>query len=126
MLNRRRFLLGSLGSLGFVSPFWTPMLPALAKKVKFLSAPAAGPHILARQSWSPAISADFIGLIDDKHCCLTDESGRLSVVDLIKEADDSDAPIVLSELNGIGKRVIDFSVAQKRAYALATQLSSDS
>jgi hypothetical protein len=126
MLNRRRFLLGSLGSLGFVSQFWTPIVPALAKKVKFLSAPPSGPHILARQSWSPAISADFIGLIDDKHCCLTDDSGRLSVVDLIKEADDSDAPIVLSELNGIGKRIIDFSVAQKRAYALATQLSSDS
>jgi hypothetical protein len=124
MLSRRRFLVGSFAGLELAHQLLHP-IPTLAKKLRLPGVPAGGPHILAEQYWSPAISADFIALIDNVHACLVDESGRLCVVDLTREEDDTGSAKALSELYGIGKRVIDFGIAQRRAFALVTQSAAD-
>src|SRR6516164_555577 len=99
MLSRRRFLLSSMVGLGV---FGQGTYPALAKKKAKQAASPSGPHVLSRQAWSPANSADFIGVVDNSRVCLLDESGRLTIVDLAKSSQEGEATEVLGELNGVG------------------------
>jgi hypothetical protein len=117
MLSRRRFLLGSVAGLGVLGEIAGP---ALAKKAPKHAASESGPRVLSRQSWSPASSADFIGLIDNDRCCLIDETGRLTIVDLSKSTDEAGTAGVLGELDGIGKKILDVCFIPKKAYALVT------
>lgn len=79
--------------------------------------PSTGPRTLARQSWPPSISPDYIGVGEKGYAVLGDSSGRLVIVDLKQE----DAPRVISELDGIGKRVAAMAMNMQRAYAVAWQ-----
>jgi hypothetical protein len=108
-VSRRYFLLSSiLGVAG--TAMWVPT-PAWAKKTGV----AAGPHPIATQEWPPAIVPDHMG-VDRGYCCFTDEFGRLAVVDLRRPADAKHPPHVVAELNGLGKKVIDFKVVPGRGY----------
>jgi hypothetical protein len=110
MLSRRRFLLSTLG-FSFLPEL---ALPALAKSRK--AAPVkAGPHLLSRQAWPPAIVPDHVGITDRNYTCLTDEFGHLAIVDL-KRA--SDAKVV-GELTGLGKKIIDAAILTHRAYIIS-------
>jgi hypothetical protein len=93
----------------------------LAKAAKKRDQPVKGPHIVARHHWSPAISADFVAVADLGVCCLANEFGRVSFVDLNKAGPDGKSARVISELSGIGKKVFDFGVAGRRAFALIDQ-----
>jgi hypothetical protein len=110
--SRRKFLLNTAGfltALGWVDP----QSAFAAKRGK---APVVnGPHPLARQDWPPAIVPDHIG-VDRGYCCFTDEFGRLAVLDLRKPDDPRNPPHVVAELNGLGKKVIDFHVVAGRGY----------
>lgn len=110
--SRRAFLLGSLLGLGGTVEFLHAPL-ALAKHAK--TAELAGPHPLARQDWPPAIVPDHIGA-DRGYCIFTDEFGRLAVVDMRKLNNPKAPPHVVAELNGLGKKVIDFKIVPGRGY----------
>jgi hypothetical protein len=94
--------------------------PALAKKKAKQAASPSGPHVLSRQAWSPANSADFIGVVDNSRVCLLDESGRLTIVDLAKSSQEGEATEVLGELNGVGNKILDVCFVPKKLYALTT------
>jgi hypothetical protein len=108
MLSRRTFLAASLGLL--MQP-----LDVLAKKKAELK--TLGPHTLSKQEWPPSIAPDFIAAVDKTYTLLADQTGRLAIVDLHRE----EGPQVIGELTGIGRKVIDLTVSQHRAYALASQ-----
>jgi len=116
--TRRSFLFGSIACLGGLTQ--TESL-VFAKAAKKRDLPVKGPHIVARQHWSPAISADFVAVADLGVCCLANEFGRVSFVDLNKAGPDGKSARVISELSGIGKKVFDFGVAGRRAFALIDQ-----
>src|ERR1700691_4856222 len=102
MLSRRAFLLSGLATS-------VPMLgmPSWAKKQKEIG--GSGPRLIARQDWPPAIAPSQIGITERGICCFTDEYGRLALVDFHKI--DAKNPLhVLSELDGLGKKVLDFKV----------------
>ncbi len=111
--SRRSFLLNTAGFLTALNWVVEPQNAFAAKRGK---APAAsGPHPLSRQDWPPAIVPDHIG-VDRGYCCFTDEFGRLAVLDLRKPDDPKYPPHVVAELNGLGKKVIDFHVVAGRGY----------
>jgi hypothetical protein len=109
MFSRRLFLLGSLSFLV------SPQLALAAKKKPKLPPPKAGPHSLAKHAWPPALSPDHIAIVDKGNVMLSDQSGRLAIVDLRQE----DGPHVIGELSGIGKKIIDMTTSGARTYALA-------
>jgi hypothetical protein len=108
MLSRRIFLLGS-ASLALM-PAW-----ALAKKSKQIAAPS-GAHTISRQEWPPAIAPDYVAIVDKGYALLSDQLGRLAIVDFKRE----DGPHVIGELSGVGKKVVDFTAGQHRAYAITS------
>lgn len=110
MLSRRSFLAASLGVL--LQPG-----AALAAKKKPVEVRKLGPHTLALEQWPPAISPDFVSIVDRGYALLSDQSGRLAIVDLKREQ----GPLVIGELFGIGKKTVDMAVTTHRAYALAYQ-----
>lgn len=115
MLSRRSFLLGTLlglaGSLETVNP-----RNAWSKQGKV--AINAGPRPLSRQDWPPAILPDYIGLIEKGYCCFSDETGRMSIVDLRKPDSVKNQPRIIAELTSIGKKVVDFATSRERGYAI--------
>lgn len=123
MLSRRRFLFSSMVGLGL---FGQAAHPVLAKRQAKKAVSVSGPHVISRQSWSPASSADFIGVIDNRNCCLIDESGRLTIVDLAKTDEEGQSTSIIAELNGIGKKILDFCLAPRRAYALVNRAAEAS
>jgi hypothetical protein len=120
MFSRRHFLFGSVASLAYFGG-----LPGLSKAAKKSAVLAKGPHVLARQSWPPAISADFVGTCDGGFCVIADQFGRMAIVDLQKAGEDGSAAHVLAELSGLGKRVVDLNVSGKRALVLVNKSSAD-
>lgn len=109
MLSRRCFLFASFGLL------FQPE-SALAKK-KPVEIKKFGPRTLSREQWPPAISPDFVSIVDKGYALLSDQSGRLAIVDLKREL----GPLVIGELTGLGKKTVDMAIAQHRAYALVYQ-----
>jgi len=120
MFSRRHFLFGSVASLAYFDGF-----SAFAKAAKKASLTLKGPHVLARQSWPPAVSADFVGTCDGGFCVIADQFGRMAVVDLQKAGEDGSAAHVLAELSGLGKRVLDLNVLGKRALVLVSKAGAD-
>lgn len=110
MLSRRSFLAAWLGLL--LQPE-----SAYAAKKKPAELKKFGPRTLAREQWPPAISPDFISIGEKGYALLSDQSGRLVIVDLKRE----EGPAVIGEITGIGKKTVDMAVIQGRAYALAYQ-----
>jgi hypothetical protein len=110
MLSRRSFLAASLGLLFQPERAW-------AAKKKPIEVKKLGPRTLSREQWPPAISPDFISVVDKGYALLADQSGRLAIVDLKREQ----GPIVIGELVGLGRKTVDLAVSQHRAYALAYQ-----
>jgi hypothetical protein len=109
MLSRRFFLAATLTLL--LEP-----QSAFAKK-RAPQVKGLGPHTLAREEWPPAITPDFIEIIDKGYALLCAQSGRLAIVDFKKE----EGPQVIGELNGLGKKVIDLALSQHRVFALTAQ-----
>jgi len=110
-LSRRYFLqLFLAGTTGLSN--LAVLKPALARK----AAPIVnGPHAIARQEWPPAVVADHIGIVDRGLCCLTDDFGRLAVVDLRKP---QAGPVkIICEMSNLGKKVLDFKFLGNRGYA---------
>lgn len=111
MLPRRSFILASLGL------FFAPHR-ALAKK-RPVELNLAGPRTLSKEEWPPAIQPDFLAIADKGFALLSDQSGRLAIVNFKRE----EGPQVIGELTGIGKKIIDMTTTPHRAYALVYQES---
>ncbi|MBX9666211.1 MAG: hypothetical protein K2X93_01275 [Candidatus Obscuribacterales bacterium] len=119
MLSRRSFLVRAFGSLVFFE--LNECLPAWAKlgKKQKQQVVVSGPHSLSKQAWPPAIIPDFVDIDKKGYLCFSDQFGRFSVVDLRKAGTPKAAPKVISELAGIGKRVLSLKVAKlQQAFAL--------
>ena len=69
---------------------------------------------IARQEWPPAITPEYVGIVDKGYACFADDMGRLAVVDLKRE----DNPQVVGELVGIGRKVVALSITTHRAFAV--------
>lgn len=114
-LTRRTFLLSSLSVLAALEPF-----QAAGAKKRRQSAGKTGLRSLSREDWPPAIVPDHIGITDKSLVSVSDEFGRLALVDF----KGADGPRVAGELSGFGKRVLDLIVSGQRAYALTLQDSA--
>lgn len=111
MISRRMVLASSLGALIF------GLNPALAigRKPKKVADPIlGGPRTISRQEWPPAITPEYVGIVDRSYACFADDMGRLAVVDLKRE----DNPLVIGELAGLGRKVVALSITQHRAVAV--------
>lgn len=109
MLSRRTFLAVSLGLL-----FQPIDALAARKKKKAPEVKALGPRTLSREQWPPAIAPDFIAPVDKGYVLLSDQTGRMAIVDLKRE----EGPVVIGELGGIGKKIVDLAATAQRAYAI--------
>ncbi len=107
MFSRRQFILGSLG-------FVLCPQAALSRRAKN-EAKATGIRSICREAWPPAISPDYAAIVDKGYALFSDQSGRLAIVDLKRE----DGPHVVGELFGIGKKTVDLTCGQHRAYAIS-------
>jgi len=106
MLTRRLFLLGALNlSL-------TSIYPALARH-RITGLHATGLRCLAKQEWPPSILPNRVDFLRNGYACLTDETGRLIIVDF-----SSGNFKVVGQLFGLGKRLIDFRIVNHRGYGL--------
>ena len=112
MISRRTVLASSLGAflLGL-----SPEAQALVRKAKKTAEPViGGPRTIARQEWPPAITPEYVGIVDRGYACFADDMGRLAIVDLKRE----DNPLVIGELFGLGRKVIALSITQHKAFAV--------
>lgn len=113
MISRRTVLASSLAAffLGFEHP-----AQALVRKPKKAAEPmtGGGPRTIARQEWPPAITPEYVGIVDKGYACFADDMGRLAIVDLKRE----DNPQVIGELSGIGRKVVALSISQHKACAV--------
>lgn len=121
MLSRRSFLFGSVAGLtaAFELASWQEGL-AIGRKPRKPVQAVLGPHSISRQEWPPAIVPDHMGIANG-YGCLVDEFGRLAVVDMRRPGNAKMPVRVVGELAGLGKKVLDFTVANPRAYALVSQ-----
>lgn len=89
---------------------------ALARKPKnpVPELPQGGPRTLARQEWPPAISPEYVGIVEKGYACFADDMGRIAIVDLKRE----DNPLVIGELTNLGRKVLGLAFAPYRAYAV--------
>ena len=123
MLSRRSFIFRSLGISIASYAALESLLPlsALAKraaaKVVAPSRPA-GPHIISKDEWPPAILPDRVGVTNGGLLCFTDEFGRLALVDLRNPQNPKTPAKTVSEIRGLGPRVLDFAVCNASAYGL--------
>ncbi len=118
MISRRSILLNWLGA-NLLGPVILDSAGqscfARGRKQKAKPEPVlGGPRTLSRQEWPPAITPEYVGIVDRGYACLADDMGRLAVVDLKRE----DNPQVIGELFGIGRKVVAFSITQHRAFAV--------
>ena len=115
MISRRTLLAGWLGASIFGSST-AALAAAWARKPKIapVTAPTYGPRTLARQEWPPAITPEYVGIVDKGYACFADDMGRLAIVDLKRE----DNPQVMGELFGLGRKVVALSISQHRAVAV--------
>lgn len=103
-------MLASAGLLAFpVGAFAKKRVPAVVLK--------AGPHTLYKEQWPPAIQPDFLAVVDKGLALLSDQAGRLAIVNFKREQ----GPQVVGELSGIGKKIIDLTTSAHRCYAIANQ-----
>lgn len=80
----------------------------------------AGIREISRLDWPPAIVPDHTSIIDKGYSCLTDQFGRIALVDLKK----ADSPKLVGELYLKAKRMVDCTATRQRAYALTVQESA--
>lgn len=116
MISRRTLLAGWLGA-SIVGSSTAALAAAWTRKAKLAPTPAVpsyGPRTLARQEWPPAITPEYVGIVDKGYACFADDMGRLAIVDLKRE----DNPQVMGELFGLGRKVVALSISQHRAYAV--------
>lgn len=115
MISRRTLLASWLGASLFGTGS-AALAAAWARKPKVLVAPAPtyGPRTLARQEWPPAITPEYVGIVDKGYACFADDMGRLAIVDLKRD----DNPQVMGELFGMGRKVVALSISQHRAFAV--------
>jgi len=116
MLSRRKFLLSGALSLFASSTFEDfAFAKAKAKVKKVIS---KGPHSLGRQSWPPAVAADFLGVPNKGQICICDGNGRLSLAEMKTAKGFAPSFEVVAELSNFARQVIDMKVQQGMAYAL--------
>lgn len=115
MLSRRAFLWAWLGGTATAIDL-LHSAPAFARRAP-RGIPVMGPHEVSRQMWPPAILPDHVALTDRGLLLFTDEFGRLAIVDL-KKANAKTPARIVSELGGLGKRIIDFTCAPGVGYGL--------
>lgn len=110
MISRRTLLLSCLGALVIESE-----ARARARNPRAKPEPVpGGPRTLARQEWPPAITPEYVGIVDKGYACFADDMGRLAIIDLKRE----DNPLVMGELFGIGRKVVALAITQHRAFAV--------
>ncbi len=113
LVSRRTFLLGGIG-LGQLLICPPALARGRAKQAR------TGLRSIARQDWPPAIVPDHVVFIDRANSCLSDQFGRVAIIDLKRARN----PAVIGELTVDSKKIIDFSAARHRGYLLALQESS--
>jgi hypothetical protein len=117
LISRRFFICSSVAAFFLDGRAW-----ALGRKPRAKPEPVVGgPRTIARQEWPPAITPEYVGIVDKGYACFADDMGRLAVVDLKRE----DNPLVIGELFGIGRKVVACAITQHRAHAVV-QLESGS
>ena len=113
MISRRSLLASWLGSYLLLAGEAGWALGVRKPKVK-VEPVIGGPRTLSRQEWPPAISPEYIGIVDKGYACFADDVGRLAIVDLKRE----DNPQVMGELFGIGRKVVATAITLHRAIAV--------
>lgn len=118
MLSRRKFLLSGALSL-FASTGFDQLVFAKDKgKPKVKKVVAKGPHSLGRQSWPPAVAADFLGVPNKGQLVICDGNGRLSLAEMKTAKGFAPSFEVVAELSNFARQVIDMKVQQGMAYFL--------
>lgn len=118
MLSRRKFLLSGALSL-FVSTGFEELVFAKDKgKAKVKKVVSKGPRSLGRQSWPPAVAADFLGILNKGQLCICDGNGRLSLAEMKSAKGFAPSFEVVAELSNFARQVIDMKVQQGMAYFL--------
>ncbi|QQR56539.1 MAG: hypothetical protein IPG59_16225 [Candidatus Melainabacteria bacterium] len=116
MLSRRKFLLG--GALGLFSSTGFEELVWAKDKGKVKKVITKGPRSLGRQSWPPAVAADFLGVPNKGQICICDGNGRLSLAEMKAAKGFAPSFEVVAELSNFARQVIDMEVQQGIAYLL--------
>jgi hypothetical protein len=116
MLSRRKFLLG--GALGLFSSTGFDELVWAKDKGKVKKIIAKGPRSLGRQSWPPAVAADFLGVPNKGQVCICDGNGRLSLAEMKAAKGFAPSFEVVAEFSNFARQVIDMEVQPGFAYML--------
>ncbi|MBX9569109.1 MAG: hypothetical protein K2X77_09455 [Candidatus Obscuribacterales bacterium] len=113
-LSRRSLIASAIAALAL--GFEPLPAEAIGRKPKKPADPVnnGSARTIARQEWPPAITPEYVGIVDRGYACFADDMGRLAVVDLKRE----DNPLVIGELVGIGRKVVALSITQHRAFAV--------
>lgn len=77
-----------------------------------------GPRSLGKQSWPPAVAADFLGVPGKGLVCICDANGRMSLAEMKTAKGFAPSFEVVAELSGFARQVIDMEVQQGIAYLL--------
>lgn len=113
-ISRRSLIASAIATLALgLNPL---PVQALGRKPKKQADPInnGSARTIARQEWPPAITPEYVGIVDRGYACFADDMGRLAVVDLKRE----DNPQVIGELAGIGRKVVALSITQHKAFAV--------
>lgn len=104
--------LGLFSSTGFDELVWAKDKGKVKKII------AKGPRSLGRQSWPPAVAADFLGVPNKGQICICDGNGRLSLAEMKTAKGFAPSFEVVAELSNFARQVIDMEVQQGIAYLL--------
>lgn len=106
--------------LGGALNFWavTGLNELAMAKDKGKKIVSRGPRSLGKQSWPPAVAADFLGVPNKGQVCICDANGRLSLAEMKTAKGFAPSFEVVAELSGFARQVIDMEVQQGVAYLL--------
>ena len=79
------------------------------------------PHLLTREYWPAAISANYIDIFGDNLCCMADEFGRLATADILSANQHSRIYPILGELNNPGHKILFLKVLQSQSAIVISQ-----
>ena len=126
MFNRRNSLpvgrlLFSIAFIFIVIALLTQTPADARRKKRQQSHQGAGPQVIANQPWPPAIAPDFMEVLKRDRILIANKYGRLSIVDFKNAGKKQTEPKLLSELTGIGKKLVSVSSYKNNTYCLVNK-----